>query len=145
MTHVKNLFLAVINNGNYDLSQLLQRIDDYHIADKLTDAEHEELIAAARGGATPGLDAGREIQMLWGAIHVLTARVAQLEGNVSEDDGGAVDGDSVAEYVPPTGAHDAYYAGDLVRYKGAVYECIAPEGVACVWSPDVMPGYWRAV
>lgn len=28
---------------------------------------------------------------------------------------------------------------------GKVYECTAPEGVACVWSPEVMPGYWTVV
>lgn len=25
----------------------------------------------------------------------------------------------------------------------ATLQCIAPDGVACVWSPDVMPGYWE--
>ena len=44
----------------------------------------------------------------------------------------------------PTGAHDAYYNGDKVTYNGKHYVCIAPDGTACVWSPDVYPSYWQA-
>ena len=54
-----------------------------------------------------------------------------------------MDAQDIPEYVQPTGAHDAYYAGALVRWKGEVCVCTAPEGVACVWSPEVMPGYWE--
>lgn len=147
MSNVKNLFRSVITRGSYDLQQMLQRIDEYHITGRLTDAEHDELIAAARGEATPGMNPTEEIQRLWAAIRDLTARVTELEGGTAEapDIGGEGGGDAetIPEYVQPTGAHDAYYAGSLVSYNGKVYECVAPAGVACTWSPDVMPGYWR--
>ncbi|MBO7252720.1 MAG: hypothetical protein J6V25_08845, partial [Oscillospiraceae bacterium] len=38
-----------------------------------------------------------------------------------------------------------YYMGDKVAYKGAVYECIAPVGVVCVWNPEAYPAYWQLV
>lgn len=46
----------------------------------------------------------------------------------------------------PTGAHDAYYKDDKMTFTdGNKYICIAPEGVACVWSPVEYPTYWQLV
>ena len=35
-----------------------------------------------------------------------------------------------------------YYTGDRIAFEGKNYECIAPEGVVCVWSPLEYPVYW---
>ena len=51
-------------------------------------------------------------------------------------------GGTPAEYVAPTGAHDAYQPGDLVTFEGAVYECVLAN---CVWSPTEHPAAWSAV
>lgn len=134
------IFKAVITRGGYDLNGILKRIDSYHIEGKLTDAERDQLYALARGGGvSAGFNVEAEIARLWEAIRKLKAA-----GNGSEE-GGNADADAVAEFIQPTGAHDAYFAGDRVTWGGKVYKCIAPEGVACVWNPDVMPGYWEAV
>lgn len=134
------IFKAVITRGGYDLNGILKRIDSYHIEGKLTDSERDQLYALARGGGvSAGFHVEAEIARLWEAIRELKAA-----GNGAED-GGNVDAGSIKEYVQPTGAHDAYFAGDRVTWGGKVYKCIAPEGVACVWNPDVMPGYWEAV
>lgn len=138
---MKNIFEKIIKRGNYDLNGILQRIDEYHVAGKLSDTEREQLIAEARGDATPGMDYGAEIQRLWAAIGDLRAEMAEKNGEI---DGGINEAD-VPEYVDPNGAHDAYYNGAICRYNGNLYMCIAPEGVACVWSPDVMPGYWQVM
>lgn len=137
---MKSIFEKVIQRGGYNLPKMLQRIDEYHIDGKLTDEEREELIAAARGEATPGMDVNAEIQLLWAELKKQTARVDKLEGIAAGDD---ATGGTVSEYHQPTGAHDAYYGGDKVTYNGKVYMCKAPDGVACVWSPDEMPGYWE--
>lgn len=42
----------------------------------------------------------------------------------------------------PTGAHDAYNAGDIVEYKGALYRCVLDGNV---WSPEEYPQGWEAV
>lgn len=138
---MKTIFSRVIAQRNYDLATMLDRIDEYHVAGKLNDIERDQLIAEARGEAVPGLDVVNEIQRLWAAIHELEAHVAEIGGEIE----GGVDEADVPEYVQPTGAHDAYYYGSIARYKDALYMCVAPEGVACVWSPDVMPGYWRVM
>lgn len=128
---------AVISRGGYDLNGILRRIDVYHIEGKMTDAEREQLYALARsGGVTAGFDVEAEIGRLWEAVRKL-----QEAGST----GGNADADGVAEFVQPNGAHDAYFSGDRVTFGGKVYECTAPEGVACVWSPEVMPGYWTVV
>lgn len=138
---MKNIFLSVIRRGNFDLNGILKRIDEYHVDGKLTDEDRAEVIAEARCYATPGVNPTNEIQMLWAAVKKLTARVDALEGG--SPDGGS---DTTAkDFVQPTGAHDAYIAGDMVSYNGKTYTCIAPEGVACVWSPDAMPGYWQVM
>lgn len=137
---MKDVFMTVIKKGGYDLPTMLDRIDEYHIAGKLSDGDRDELQAAARGDAAPILDIEKEIQRLWSEIRELEAEIAKLKGEVDTD----VPDDGIAEYAQPTGAHDAYFAGDFVTYNGVVYECVAPEGVACVWAPDVMPTYWRA-
>lgn len=49
------------------------------------------------------------------------------------------------EWKQPTGAHDAYYNGDKVTFEGSKYICIAPDGVACTWSPTQYPTYWEKV
>ena len=131
----KDLFMAAIRNGGFDLSAMLNRIDEYHIHGKLSDSERDELQAAARGDANPQLDLTKEIQLLWEAVR-------NLEDKLNGTDGETPTG--VPEYVQPTGGHDAYFAGDKAVYNGTVYTCVAPAGVACVWSPDVMPSYWQA-
>lgn len=134
------IFKAVITRGGYDLNSILKRIDSYHIEGKLTNSERDQLYALARGGGvSAGFDVEAEIARLWEAIRELRA-----SGNNTEDSSSA-GADAIAEFTQPTGAHDAYFAGDLVSYGGKVYKCIAPEGVACVWSPDVMPGYWAEI
>ena len=73
---------------------------------------------------------------------MLTKRVVALEGGTVEPD---VPKDEWPEYVQPTGVHDAYYAGAKITWNGKKCICIAPEGVAVVWNPDVMPAYWQFV
>lgn len=130
---------SVITRGQYDLTGILHRIDTYHVEGKLTDTERDELYALARGGGmSAGFNAEEEIGKLWEAVRKLQAACNTTEGeDVTEE--------TVKEYVQPTGAHDAYFAGDVVSFNGKVYECIAPAGVAVVWNPDVMPGYWQAM
>lgn len=48
----------------------------------------------------------------------------------------------IAEWVQPTGAHDAYNIGDKVRFNSKVYESIIN---ANVWSPTAYPHGWKLV
>ena len=49
---------------------------------------------------------------------------------------------AAAEFVQPTGAHDAYNLGDRVTFSGRVYESIINGNF---WSPDVYPDGWTEI
>ena len=132
---MKTIFENVLERGGYDLTGLLNRIDSYHVMGKLTDADRDELYAKARAGAREALsyDVKAEIDALWAAVRA-------LQGNVSGSD--TQDPQASAEFVQPSGAHDAYNLGDRVTYNGRVYESIINGNV---WSPDVYPDGWKEI
>ena len=49
---------------------------------------------------------------------------------------------TVPDYLPPTGAHDAYMTGDRVMFEGEAYEAVM-DNVS--WSPSEHPPAWRKV
>ena len=130
----------VIRSGSYELTDILAKIDTLWLQGILTDEERMELIELARSKAEPA----HSFAPLQAQIDALAERVAALEGKVEPEDPEAPAEDFPA-YVQPTGAHDAYHNGDKVTFNGKHYVCIAPEGVAVVWSPDVYPAYWEEV
>ena len=127
----------VIQSGNYELTDILAKIDTLWLQGSLTDAERLDLIEMARTKADPS----NSFAPLQAQIDALAERVAKLEGKVEPD----APADEYPEYVQPTGAHDAYHNGDKVTYNGKHYVCVAHEGVAVVWSPDTYPAYWQEV
>lgn len=52
------------------------------------------------------------------------------------------EGSGPPAFVPPTGAHDAYAAGDRVTFQGSVYESLISGNV---YSPTAYPAGWRRV
>ena len=129
----------VIRSGSFELTDMLTKIDTLWLQGSITDSERQELIQMARAKADPS----HSYAPLQAQIDALAARVAALEAEKDPDDPD-IPSDEWPEFVQPTGSHDAYHAGDKVTYNGVHYICIAPEGVAVVWSPDVYPAYWEA-
>ena len=149
-----------IQAGDYRLAEMLHRIDVFYGEGKLTDQERGELQASARSNADPEEEypadwrepfesLSRRLEELTATVETNAAGMAALKEAV-EQLGASVEepepepGEEWPEYVAPTGAHDAYYNGAKITYNGKHYTCIAPEGIACVWPPDVYPAYWRA-
>ena len=132
---MKTIFENVIDRGGYDLTGLLNRIDSYHVMGRLTDAARDELYAKARAGARDALeyDVKAEIDALWAAVRALQGSA----GSAATEEAQAP-----AEFVQPSGAHDAYNLGDRVRYNGKVYESVINGNV---WSPDVYPDGWNEI
>lgn len=93
------MFVERIGQGEYDLQEMLLKIDLYHIRGKLTDDEREDLYTRARAGAVEAqaFDVQAEIRTLWAAI----AELRNGTGNTGT-------GGDWPEYVQPAGAHDAY-------------------------------------
>ena len=47
--------------------------------------------------------------------------------------------ETAQNWIAPSGAHDAYSAGDIVNYNGMLYQSTINGNV---WSPDVYPAGW---
>ena len=127
----------VIQSGNYELTDILAKIDTLWLQGNLTDDERLNLIEMARDKADPS----HSFAPLQEQIDALAERVSVLENTKDPD----VPVDEYPAFVQPTGSHDAYHAGDKVTYNERRYVCVAPEGVAVVWSPDTYPAYWQEV
>ena len=125
-----NIVKNVLNNGGYDLTAMLKKIDTLWAKGKLTDTEYEELNSIARGGAKPEYS----IDMI--------AKLEEIDKRLSAIENGSqiTEPEEYPEYV----AGKWYYNGDKVSFEGKNYVCIAPEGTVCVWSPKDYPAYWEA-
>lgn len=121
----------VILSGSYALEDMLTKIDTLWVRGSITDDQRQELTAMARSYALPE----NTYAPLQTQIDALAVRVAALEGQKPREEWPL--------FVQPTGAHDAYHAGDKVLFSGKRYVCVAPEGVAVVWSPEIYPAYWE--
>ena len=141
MTEVYAGFYELIGGRQYDLEDVLHRIDVMYAADRLTDEERMALYALARENAKAQYDYSTEIESLWTAVRDIRDRLTALEGESTEEPEEPTD--EWPEFKQPTGAHDAYYTGDKITYNGKRYICIMPENVACTYSPDVYPAGWQ--
>lgn len=130
---MRNVFWEALNEA-FDLTDMLARINYHHVRGNLSDADREELIALAREKAQP-----------FGGVDV-TAKLAELDARVAKLEKAGVNPETPdTPEVPAYVVGKWYYAGDRVTYNDDIYECIAPEGVVCTWSPDEYPTYWQKV
>ena len=106
-------------------------------AGMLAEVERREAEEAARRAVDEAVQAYAEAQDLT----VLQAwRALAPEGVEVPDDPEPVPVPDAPAYVQPTGAHDAYQAGDRVTFQGRVYEAVIN---AVVWSPLAYPQAWK--
>lgn len=141
---MKTIIENVIATGNFELNDMLKKIDTLWIQGDLTDEERAECIALAQEKAKPEntyAPLQAQIDKLAQELSALAARVALIEEGTPQEP--PQPGEEWPEYVQPQGAHDAYYRGDKITFEGAHYVCTAPEGTACVWSPAAYPAYWE--
>lgn len=134
MTEVYAGFYELIGGRQYDLEDVLHRIDVMYAAGRLTDEERTALYALARENAKAQYDYAAEIEAIWAAIRELRASVGGSSG------GSSGEADEWPAYQQPTGAHDAYYTGDQITYNGKHYICKMD---GCVWPPDAYPSGWE--
>ena len=120
----------VINTQRYVLADMLHKIDTLWAQGDLDDEQRTELIALARDKA----DMAQEVNVL--------ARLEELEQRVRALETGSTEpGEAYPDYV----VGKWYYNGDKITFEGGKYQCIAPDGVVCAWSPTEYPTYWELV
>ena len=134
MSNIVSIIRSAIETGSYDLSSMLETIAYHQAHGDMTLEEMEELTGNARENAKTQYKEG-DITTILLRLHDLDKRVKALE------EGGEPAPKEYPEYV----VGKWYYNGDGVTFEGKKYDCIAPEGVVCVWSPAEYPTYWQEV
>lgn len=134
------IFKNILNGKDYELVDILNKIDEYYVKSKLSKEQKEELEEEARQNANPE----NSYAPLEERLEALESRVDVLENKLySQGQTGSEEPtEEYPEFVQPTGAHDAYHVGDKITYNGKKYECIYD---GCVWTPDTYPAGWRLV
>lgn len=152
----------VISSKRYELKDILTKIDTLWVQGSLTDDQRSELIDLARNNAmiSNSVDILATLDNLDKRIKAMEEIIATLnkesgdteietpEGEESQPDnteGEGTEGDNteVTEPIYPEYEDGVWYRnGDIVSFEGDNYECIAPDGQVCVWSPKDYPVYW---
>lgn len=97
-----------------------------------------EAEVVARQAVADAVDAYADSQ---GLTTLEAWRALAPEGVEVPDDPEPEPAPDAPEWVQPQ-AHDPYMKGDLVTYKGVVYECTRDDNV---WSPLAYPQGWKEV
>lgn len=139
----------VIISKNYELSDILMKIDTFWLQGDITEEQRAELISLARQNATPEMSYAplqKQVDTLFENVSELAASVLDLQSRVTVLEGTepepTPEPEKYPEYVQPTGAHDAYNTGDKITYNGKKYVC---QMDGCVWTPDAYPAGWQLV
>jgi len=129
----------VITKGNYELVDILNKINKLWVEGSLTEEERDELVSLARTNAIPDnsyAENTEQIANLWEYCQQLDIRLSQLENG----QGTTEPEEEWPDYVQPTGAHDAYKIGDKITFQGKKYICKID---GCVWDPVTYPSAWE--
>lgn len=137
----------VIESGQYELTDMLKKIDTIWLQGTLDDTQRAELIELARNRADPkqSYDIQKQLGTIFTNLSEMGRAILELTDRVTKLEGGSVTPPVVDEYpqfVQPTGAHDAYNTGDKMTYNGKKYICQMDN---CVWTPDTYPAGWKLV
>ena len=131
------LIKDVLNTGKFNLSDILKKIDSFWVSGELSDNERTELynLAQEKAKTENSADLIKKIIELENRLKVVEEK---LKGEAEE-------GETPAEEEHPEfEVGKWYYTGNKITFEGTKYVCIAPDGVACVWSPKDYPAYWEA-
>ena len=134
--NIKNL----IKTKDYELKDILEKINIVWVKNMITKEQMEELEALARENAVAENSYAplqEQIDGIYKELDVIKSRLDILEGKEEP-----TEPEEYPEYVAPSGAHDAYNTGDKVTYNGKKYVC---KMNGCVWAPDVYPAGWEEV
>ena len=127
---MKVLFENIIASGDYDLTQLTNKIDEFYVKGKLSSEDRDSLLNMARVEPRAQFNMQAEIRSIWACIRNIEKT---LSGNNTSTG-------VASNWVQPTGSHNAYMRGDRIIFTdGNVYESLIDSNV---WSPEVYPAGW---
>lgn len=127
-----NTIKRVISNRNYELTDILAKIDKRCLENQITEEERDELQAMARENA----DVTKSIDVL-AKLQELEMRIKAMEEKKADE--------PTDEVIEPFVLGKWYYMGERIKFNGKNYECIAPQGAVCTWNPQEYPPYWKEI
>lgn len=134
---------SVIESKDYELKDILYKINKMWIESAITEEEKTELDNLARENAKAENSYAplqEQIEDIYNELANIKSRPDNLEGTEEPTEPEPVD--EYPEYIQPTGAHDSYNTGDKITYNGKKYVCKMD---GCVWNPDTYPQGWQEV
>lgn len=135
----------VIETGNYELVDILKKINTVWIESNITDEQKQELDELARTNAKAENSYAplqEQVNDLYSKYDELKQEIAELKGEDREEPTEPEPVDEYPEYIQPTGAHDAYNIGMGCTFNGEKYICLIN---GCVWDPITYPAGWQKV
>lgn len=148
---MKELFINVINNGDYELRDILFKINTEYVKGNLTYEDMVELEDLARNNANPinsYVPIEVRLEEAFRIIEELENKVKTLEATETKPSEGTNEPseevviEEYPEYKQPMGAHDSYKIGDKVTFNGKKYVSLIDGNN---WSPSVYPQGWEEV
>ena len=136
---------SVIESKDYELRDILYKINKMWIESTITEDEKTELDNLARENAkaensyTPLQE---QIENIYSELATIKIRLDNLENGQEGEETEPSETEEYPDYIQPTGAHDAYNTGDKTTYNGKKYVCKMD---GCVWNPDTYPQGWEEV
>ena len=127
---MQKIIEKVIESKNFELSDILKKIDTLWVQGDISEEAKKRLAELARANANMqnSMDILAKLEELDKRVKALEA---QAETKTEED-----------TTYPEYEVGKWYYNGDKVMFDGVAYECTAPEGQVCTWSPAEYPAYW---
>ena len=138
---------TVIESKQFELTNILKKIDVHWISGKITEEQRNELIQLAQGKANVqnSVDVIAKLsemdKRMIAAEQEIMALKKQAEAPEEPDTGETEEiiPETYPEFVPGKW----YYNGNKISFEGETYTCIAPEGQVCTWNPVEYPPYWQ--
>lgn len=154
-----NIFKNVIETSDFDLVEILRKIEVVWIKNELTDEEKTDLEELARSKAKPENSYGsvqEQINTINNVLKELESKkeefakeitaikeeISKLGGEVVIPEEPEETEKEYPEFIRPTGGHDCYNIGDKIKFNGEIYECVIN---GCNWSPTEYPSGWKEV
>ena len=147
----------VIESKDYELRDMLYKINKMYIESYITEAQKAELDKLARANANAENSYAPVQEQIDEAFSQISELKITMEANAQgmsalkeavEKLGAKIETpveepkEEYPEYIQPTGAHDCYNSGQKMTFKGKKYICKMD---GCVWSPEEYPDAWEEV
>ena len=157
----------IIEKGNFELKDIIYKINKMYVENHLTEEQKEELEGLARERANPRnsyAEMDKQLEDIWVALTANRTEVESLKDELKsirkefailnatlkgeelpeEEEVIPEEPEEVIypEWTQPNGAHDAYHTGDRVMFNGKLVESTIDGNV---WSPEVYPQGWKEV